>query len=218
MRKEAKGNTALLKVAAQWQRQDRKVLLNEQTTFRFRIVGNDLLIDRETKLTATDTTVVFKDIKDGLMAIRVARELEMPSNGAANFTDDKGNITHVPKVSNEGITGMYYASNGLIGDSVWSSKGTWVKLTGNKDGRDITIAIIDHPSNPGFPAYWHARGYGLFAINPLGRAIFSNGKEVLNLTLAPKQSTTFKYRLIVRSGTHITNEEMDAFSIDYRTQ
>ena len=50
--------------------------------------------------------------------------------------------------------------------------------------------MIDHPKNPGYPTYWHARGYGLFAANPLGQKAFSNGKETLNLTLEPGQSAT----------------------------
>ena len=63
-----------------------------------------------------------------------------------------------------------------------------------------TIAILDHPKNPGYPTYWHARGYGLFAANPLGQKVFSNGKESLNLTLQKNQSVTFRYRVIIASG------------------
>jgi hypothetical protein len=63
----------------------------------------------------------------------------------------------------------------------------------------VTISIFDHPANPGFPTYWHARGYGLFAANPLGQKIFSNGKEELNLTLAPGESVTFRYRVLISS-------------------
>jgi hypothetical protein len=143
-----------------------------------------------------------------MVAIRVARELEMPSKDATNFVDDKGNVTTVAKTDNANVTGMYIASNGLRGDSVWSSKGTWVMLNGKKDGKDITICIIDHPTNVGYPTYWHARGYGLFAANPLGRKIFSNGQEELNFTLVPGKSVTFKYRFVIHSGKVLTSEEM----------
>ena len=64
----------------------------------------------------------------------------------------------------------------------------------------ISIAIIDHPQNPGYPTYWHARGYGLFAANPLGQKVFSNGRENLNLTLQKGQSATFRYRIVIASG------------------
>ena len=30
-------------------------------------------------------------------------------------------------------------------------------------GEPVSIAIFDAPGNPGYPTYWHARGYGLFA-------------------------------------------------------
>jgi hypothetical protein len=215
IRKKAIGNSASLTVAAKWIRYDNKVLLQEQTTFNFAVKGNDFIIDRITSLTATDTTIIFKDVKDGMLAIRVARELEMPSNEATKFVDDKGNVTTVVKTNNKGVTGMYYSSQGIKGDSVWSSKGPWVILTGKKEGRDITIGIIDHPSNVGYPAYWHARGYGLFAVNPLGRKVFSQGKEELNFTLQPGQSVSFKYRIIIHSGNMLTNTQMNNFAADF---
>jgi hypothetical protein len=83
-------------------------------------------------------------------------------------------------------------------------------LTGQVQGNNnVTVAIFDHPSNPGYPAYWHARGYGLFAVNPLGRKVFSNGKEELNLTLQPGQSVTFRYRVLVQEGKPLSKTEMD---------
>jgi hypothetical protein len=213
--KTASGNTASLSVKAAWVRPDNKVLMNEATTFKFSVKGNDFIIDRTTTLTATDSTVVFKDVKDGMFAIRVARELELPSKEATKFIDDKGNITSVASASSAEVTGMYYSSTGLKGDSVWSSKGPWAILTGKKDGKDITIGIVDHPSNVGYPAYWHARGYGLFALNPLGRKVFSNGKEELNFSLKPNQSTTFRYRVIIHSGKALTSSEMNNLTSDF---
>ncbi|MDB5231772.1 MAG: hypothetical protein JWN76_2577 [Chitinophagaceae bacterium] len=206
--KQTGKDNASLTTTAIWVRPDKKILLNEQTTFLFSVRGNDFIFDRKTTLTATDTTVYFKDTKDGMIAIRVARELELPSKEKSNFVDDKGNITTVAASGND-VTGMYYGSTGLKGDSVWSSKGPWTILTGKKDGKDITIAMIDHPSNVGYPTYWHARGYGLFAANPLGRKIFSNGTEELNFKLMPGQSTTFRYRFIIHSGKVFTKEQMN---------
>ena len=212
--KKTNGNTASLSATAIWVRPDKKVLLNEQTTFNFSVKANDFIIDRITTLTATDTTVIFKDVKDGMFAIRVARELELPSKEKSSFVDDKGNVTEVSP-SNGDVTGMYYSSNGLKGDSVWSTKGKWVMLTGKKDGKNITIGMFDHPSNVGYPAYWHARGYGLFSVNPLGRKVFSNGKEELNFSLQPGQSVTFRYRIVVHSGEPLTKGDMNKLSADF---
>ena len=73
-------------------------------------------------------------------------------------------------------------------------------MSGLVGDEPVTITILDHPANPGFPTYWHARGYGLFAANPLGQKIFSNGKEELNFFLAPHASATFRQRILISSA------------------
>jgi hypothetical protein len=60
--------------------------------------------------------------------------------------------------------------------------------------------MIDHPQNPGYPTYWHARNYGLFAANPLGQKVFSNGKTILNFKLPKGQSVIFRYKILIASG------------------
>jgi hypothetical protein len=77
------------------------------------------------------------------------------------------------------------------------------------DGEPVTLGILDHPGNPGFPTYWHARGYGLFAANPLGQAALSDGKDRLNFALEPRGSTTFRHRILVASGT-LTPDQVEA--------
>jgi hypothetical protein len=72
----------------------------------------------------------------------------------------------------------------------------------------VTIAILDHPGNPGFPTYWHARGYGLFAANPLGQAVFSEGKEKLNFAIGAGESQMFRYRILLLDSAP-TSEEME---------
>ncbi|HUH48037.1 MAG TPA: DUF6807 family protein [Arenibacter sp.] len=74
--------------------------------------------------------------------------------------------------------------------------------------------ILDHKENVGYPTYWHARGYGLFAANPLGQEIFSNGKESLNLTLEPGEDVTFKHRIIVASQ-NLGKSELDSRFIQF---
>jgi hypothetical protein len=52
------------------------------------------------------------------------------------------------------------------GDSVWSSRGVWTTLKGKKQGKDLTIGIIDHPLNVGYPTYWHARAMAYLQRTP----------------------------------------------------
>jgi hypothetical protein len=213
--KKADKDRASLVTTADWIRPDGKIILKEKTVYNFFVRDGRFFIDRTSTLTATDVPVIFKDVKDGFFAIRVARELELPSKEKSEFVDANGNKTTVPALNNDQVTGMYYNSNGVTGDSVWSTKARWAMLKGKKENKEITIGMFDHPSNPGYPTYWHARGYGLFALNPLGRKVFSNGKEELNLSLKPNTSVQFHYRILIASDTPVTketmNKEADAF-------
>ena len=189
-----------LEVTAEWVDYQGKPLLREDTRFVFRAGTGMRAVDRITTLTAVGQAVTFTDAKDGMIGMRVARTLEQPSTTPEVFTDAAGHATTVPVLSNEGVSGRYHSSEGLEGDSVWGTRGRWTMLRGSVGGEPVTLAMLDHPQNVGFPTYWHARGYGLFAANPLGRKVFTNGKEELNFRLAAGQSTTFRYRLLILSG------------------
>lgn len=208
-------NKAQLIATANWYNNKGAHFLKEKTIYDFSVQNGIVIIDRTTSLTALSEPVVFKDVKDGFFAIRVARELEMPSKEPGVFVDAHGNKTKVDPSSGANISGMYYNSYGTKGDSVWSSKAPWAMLKGVKDNKNITIAIFDHPGNVGYPTYWHARGYGLFALNPLGRSVFSNGKETLNYSLQPGGLATFKYRISIASK-DMQATEIEALSKDFQ--
>ena len=174
-----------------------KPILHELAQFAFSGDATTRTIDRISTFTALDERVVFADMKDGMFGMRVARQLEQPSNEPQVFIDAAGLATKVPVMNNAGVTGEYTSSEGKKGDAVWSTRGRWTMLTGKIGDEAVTIAMIDHPSNPGFPTYWHARGYGLFAANPLGQKVFSNGREALDFTIEPHASATFRYRVVV---------------------
>jgi hypothetical protein len=198
-----------LDVETEWVMPDGKPILRESTTFVFHGGPNLRGVDRITTLTALDKRVQFKDDKEGMLGLRVRRELEQPSNEPLVFTDASGRPTTVKVLDNNGVTGLYRSSEGKTGDAVWGTRARWTMLSGKVDQEAIALVIFDHPKNTGFPTYWHARGYGLFAANPLGQEIFSNGKEKLSFALEPKQSVTFRYRLLVLSGS-ITPEQVEA--------
>ncbi len=201
--------TGELEVEMEWLGPDGAPLLREETKFVFHGGTSGRVIDRITKLTALDKRVVFNDNKEGVIGMRVARQLEQPAVKPEVFTDANGKATAVPKLDNTGVTGRYLSSEGKTGDAVWGTRGRWTMLTGKIGQEDVTLAMLDHPKNPGYPTYWHARGYGLFAANTLGQKVFSDGKETLNFTLEPGQSATFKYRVLILSGT-ATSDDLES--------
>jgi len=189
-----------LEVETDWVTFDKKVLLQEHTHFVFRGGPRFRSVDRITTLRALDERVDFKDEKDGLLGLRVVRALEIPSDKPEVYTDASGHTTTVAKLDNAGVNGTYLTSEGKKGDAAWGTRGRWCSLSGLVGDEPVTITILDHPANPGFPTYWHARGYGLFAANPLGQKIFSEGKQALNFSLARNASVTFRYRILIRSA------------------
>ena len=192
---EGKGR---LSVVMNWVAKSGKTLLQENRTMLFSPGKNSVTIDFDLKLTARDTTVVFHDTKEGMFAIRVAQWLT-EKNGTAKYTSSNGDQTE---------------------KEVWGKRADWVKLEGEKDGKTYGIAIICHPGGTNSPTYWHARGYGLFAANPLGQGVFQQARkeenpQSLNLTLQPGESAIFLFRVIIYEGTMSTeqlNSELKDFA------
>jgi len=190
-----------LEVRADWVAPGPKVVLEETTRFVFRADGATRAVDRLTTLTAKGGTSTFRDTKEGMLGLRVARALEQPADRPEVFTDASGKPTPVPVLDNTGVTGLYTSSEGLKGDAVWGTRARWMALSGRVGDEDVVLLILDHPKNPGHPTHWHARGYGLFAANPFGPKAFTNGKEAERpFALAAGASIVFRHRLAILPG------------------
>lgn len=199
-------NVGFFSYHANWTNQKNEILLEEKTTYTFRGNDHQRIIDRVTVLKAI-MDVSFKDAKDGMLGLRVAHELQIPATKDQKFTDDKGNVTVIKVKADSIANGNYLTSEGKQGDDVWSTRAVWCKMYGKMGNDSVSIAIIDHPSNPNYPTFWHARGYGLFAANPLGEKIFTNGKSEKNLRLKKSESVRFYYRIIITDGANTLSSE-----------
>ncbi|MDE3162011.1 MAG: PmoA family protein [Acidobacteriota bacterium] len=182
-------------------------ILDESTRYVFLKRAHERVIDQVITLKALDRAV-FNDDKEGLLGMRVAKWLESPTEKGGVFMDASGRPTKVASADTSDATGVYLTSEGVKGDAVWGTRGKWCTLTGHTGDHTATIAIFDHPKNPGYPTYWHARGYGLFAANPLGRSIFDASQPPFNYTLDKGQTAVFRYRVALISH-GVAAEEMD---------
>lgn len=197
--KTKSGSKGELSYHANWTNQENHVLLQETTRFEFSGTAHQRIIDRITTLKA-DTDVAFNDVKDGMLGLRLAHALEIPTLQDQKFTDDKGIVTIVKGGTDKIPNGNYLTSEGKEGDAAWSTRGRWCKIYAKMGADSVSVVIIDHPKNVNYPTFWHARGYGLFAANPLGEKIFTNGKSALNFRLKKGESVTFRYRIVVNEG------------------
>lgn len=199
-----------LVVQSNWVDNDKNVLLNERATFLFGGIDNDVRsIERITELTAVQTAI-FTENKEGLIGLRVGRVFEEPSTKPERFLDANGNITETPVLNNEGVNGVYRNAEGLTGGDVWGKRSKWVALKATDEGEIITLVILDNKGNLNYPAWSHARGYGLFAANNLaGKAVDANADPV-KLKLEPGEKVVFKHKVII--GGDLSDDEINKLS------
>jgi hypothetical protein len=143
-------------------------------------------IDFDLTLTALEK-VKFGDTKEGTFAIRVASGLEAPAKNLPAVPPRTGKMTDAEGRESEA--------------NVWGKRAAWVDVYGEVEGQRLGIAILDHPSNPHYPTFWHCRGYGLCAANIFGAHDFMNDKaQDASITLAPGEKLRFRYRVVIHPG------------------
>ena len=201
-----------LTYSANWVDINNKVLLTELTTFTFFGVGVLRTIERTTQLTAKQE-VTFTENKEGIIGLRVDRAFEEPATAPETFLDAHGVATKVPVLNNEGVNGVYHNKEGIVGASVWGKRSSWVALKATKEAEIITLVLMDHPSNANYPAWSHARGYGLFAMNNLGGRAFDKNATPVKVVLQPEQNIVFKHKLIV--GDDLSDDSINKMAMDF---
>ena len=160
-----------------WTAPGGKVVLHENRVMTFRGGPQQRIIDFDITLTGPEK-VVFGDTKEGAFAIRLADSMTEKSHGGE-------------MVNADGARGM---------NNVWGKRSNWVDYSGNIDGEKIGIAIFDAASNPRHPTYWHARDYGLFALDPFGQHAFDPTQPESNWTLDAGQPLRFRWRVVIHPG------------------
>jgi hypothetical protein len=170
-----------------WTAPDGKVVCSDRREVSFGGTSAARQIDFTITLTASHGDVVFGDTKEGTMAIRTNPLLRLQSD------EKRGNHT---------AKGQSVNSEGVAGKEMWGKRAKWVDYWAPvDDDHTVGIAIMDHPSNPRHPTWWHARYYGLVAANPFGIHDFEKQPEGTgDMTIKSGESVTFRYRFLFHAG------------------
>ena len=209
---ETNPRTGTLITASDWIDNDGEVLLNEKSTFVFSEKNGVRTIDRTTELTA-QMQVTFTENKEGMLGLRMDRAFEEPADKPGRFLDADGNVTEVPVLNNEGVNGVYRNAEGITGGDVWGKRSPWVALRAEKEGEVITVVIFDHPDNPNYPAWSHARGYGLFASNNFGGRAVDKNSDLVKLELQSGEQLVLKHKVVI--GGDLADEQISAIANSY---
>lgn len=180
----ARGCHALghLQFRATWMDRDGEdpVLEEVRDAFFYNLWGPETLADVRVRFTATHGDVRFGDTKEGgFVAVRVADPLRGSHGG---------------RIEN---------AHGMLGEvECWGKRAGWCDYSGMLDGSVVGVALMDHPSNAGYPTRWHVRDYGLMAANPFGLSHFEPGSGADGSRVLPAGDTLeFRYRVYVHAGT-----------------
>ncbi|MCC7009714.1 MAG: PmoA family protein [Acidobacteria bacterium] len=139
-------------------------------------------MDHDITLRAPDVAVTMGDTKEGAFGLRLNDTLK-EAGGTGRYIDAEGRET---------------AAN------VWGKTSRWVAIRGTvrdqAGSHDVTVAIFAHPSTINAPPYWHARDYGLFAMNPFSRNGYDPSQPKRITTVAKGGAIHVRARLAVYAG------------------
>lgn len=184
VRKESGRDMGVLATRNEWRAKDGRLLGHDERTYRFhRPRGAERVIDFEVTIHASAGDLTLGDTKEGTFAIRVAESMR------------------VKQPRNQPGAGHLVNAQGLMDGDVWGKRSEWADYSGPVHGKVSGIAILDAPTNPRHPTWWHARDYGLFAANPFGIHDFEKReKGAGDLKIPSGESRTFRYRVLLHPG------------------
>jgi hypothetical protein len=155
-----------------------KVLGTVREAFRFARKGSSHVVDVHVSVRA-DRGIALKmgDTEEGAFGLRLADE----------FREERG-----------------VAMNNSAGDTgrkIWGKRAKWVDYSTTIKGQKLGVLVMDHPSNPKHPTYWHARPYSLCSANPFGERDFEKDKtRDGSVTIPAGGKLEFRYRVIIHPG------------------
>jgi hypothetical protein len=170
-----------------WKDAEGQTIFEETRRVTFGGASDISWMDHEITLRAPRVAVSIGDTKEGSFGLRLHDTLKETKGGTGRYINAEGAETEA---------------------NVWGKKSPWVAIRGtvtdSAGPKDVTVAIMAHPSGHNSPPFWHARAYGLFAVNPFGQRAFDQSKP----PTAPERITRvavgeqirMKFRVAVYSG------------------
>ena len=196
---KAAGNQGSFLAATKWVAPTGETVLTDERRITITALPEgEKTLDFDITLKATEGDVLLGDTKEGTMALRLCPSLSM--NSSKNF------------VNTGNSTGHAFNSNGIRDHAIWGKHANWVCYYGpDPKGNPVGVAIFSHPGNLRSPTTWHARDYGLFAVNPFGLHDFEPDKPTGagDYTIKKGDSLTLRYRFYFAKG-QPTPEALDA--------
>jgi hypothetical protein len=172
------GSSGTIATRNEYLSHDGNKICEDERVFRFFTDDDAHIIDAQITIRATEGELKFGDTEEGSFGVRLADSMR-----------------HDARPS-----GTIISSAGATGKKAWGQPAAWVDYYGPVDGETLGVAILDHPSNLGYPVRWHVRTYGLFAANPFTQHRFDPSLAPAATIVSKDKSMTLRYRVVVHRG------------------
>ncbi len=192
-------NHASVETHNEWITPDGTKIMDEVRVIHFTDTKEGRLFAFDITLKATVCPITFGDTKEGSFGIRVNDGLRPSQANGATVTTADGKTVTPPAKDNMPI---------------WGYPTDWIDYSGKFDGKEVGIAVFDHPNNP--RSSWHVRAYGLNAANPFGRSHsgFPSQKDKDDLLkIAKGGEMKFKYGVYAHTGDVKTGKVAETFEV-----
>lgn len=174
-----------------WNRPDGVREIQEEREYIFYAQeSSDRLTDMRVTFSAVDHDIVFHDTKEGGICSLRMNPLIDEEHGNGRMANSEGKATEA---------------------ECWGKPASWCDYSGNLNGQNVGIAVLDHPANLRHPSRWHIRAYGLYTANPFGLKAFGE-QESGDYSLPKGQDLNFNYRVLM----HLGNTEEARIGSQYR--
>jgi hypothetical protein len=177
VRAEVEDGVAAIESRNRWVNTDGRVHCTDSRTIRLSTREGARIVDYAVTLHASEGPFTYGVEEEGMMAIRTHPELRL-----------EGDVAKGQAINSEGVRGK----------PIWGKRAKWVDYWGPVDGKVVGVAILDHPSNPNHPTWWHARHYGLITANPSGG--HDTTGETQPIEVEAGKSLSFRYRFVFHEG------------------
>ncbi len=164
-----------------------RILGSMTQQFRFLAPGSLRMVETRVTIRA-DQGVPLKlgDVEEAGLALRMRDE----------FREDRGAVL----TNSDGLK---------TAKAIWGKRARWVDYSTEIQGAPVGVTLIDHPSNPRHPTFWHARNYAFCVANAFGERSFTKDPARDGaMTIPAGGSLTFRHRVVVHPG---SLEPSDAF-------
>ncbi len=162
-----------------WNRPDGKRVVQEEREYLFYASDTeDRATDMRVTFTAADGDVHFTDTKEGGICALRMNPLIDEQHGNGKMINSDGKVTE---------------------KECWGKPANWCDYSGNLNGKNVGVAVLDHPGNLRHPTCWHIRAYGLYTANCFGLKAFGQ-EQSGDYTIPNGQELTFRYRVLMHMG------------------